>query len=38
MHQSLDQLFPFMSLGVKVIFEGEAHSNVTVRSLCLSVV
>jgi len=38
MHQSLDRLFPFMSLEVKVIFEKEACSNVTVRSLCLSVV
>ena len=38
MHQSLDWLFPFMSLGVEVILEREAHSNVTVRSLCLSVI
>ena len=38
MRQSLDQLFPFTSLGVKVILERKAHSNVTVRSPCLSVV
>ena len=38
MRQSLDQLFPFTSLGVKVILKREAHSNVTVRPPCLSVV
>jgi len=36
--QSLDRFFPFTSLGVEVIFEGEACSNVMVRSPCLSVV
>jgi len=37
MRQSLDQLFPFTSLGVEVILK-EARSNVTVRLPCLSVV
>jgi len=38
MRQSLDRLFPFISLGVEVIFLKEARSNVIVRSPCLSVV